>query len=491
MAEQHRDSGEQDLVGGRYRLLEVVGRGSTAVVHRALDEFLDREVAVKLTQSGAMDEAELRRSDMEVKVLARLNHPGLVTLLDAGTDRSPGGSPRVFLVMELVEGADLREHLRQGPLDPSAVAEIGHDLCEALGYIHDRGVVHRDIKPANVLLLDHPDAASRFHAKLTDFGIAWAVDSELTLENAVSGTPAFLSPEQVRGETVGPASDIYSLGLVLLQCLTGTLAFPGPPLESAIRRLTLPPPIPDDVDPLWRELLTRMTAMDPAARPNAAEAAAALYRMAALGTLGGPLPQPAGAAEELRLAEVRSYAAPGTAQAGSFDRITRLASRLLGVPMATVSIVDADRIWFLATHGIDADHVARDPGLCATAVLQDELWVLPDASAEPVAAGNPLVCGDLGVRFYAAVPLKTPAGANIGTLSVLDRVPRALSRVHAAALRDLAGIVMDLLVVRREAHEASSPAVVPPAVVPAELVSPADPLPRAESAPLVGLPSAS
>ncbi|MDR6620799.1 protein kinase domain-containing protein [Sinomonas atrocyanea] len=490
MAEQRRDCGEQDLVGGRYRLLEVVGRGSTAVVHRALDEFLDREVAVKLTQSGARDEAELRRSDMEVKVLARLNHPGLVTLLDAGTDRAPVGSPRVFLVMELVDGADLRERLRQGPLDPSAVAEIGHDLCEALAYVHGHGVVHRDIKPANVMLLDHPDAAARFHAKLTDFGIAWAVDSELTLENAVSGTPAFLSPEQVRGETVGPASDIYSLGLVLLQCLTGTLAFPGPPLESAIRRLTLPPPIPDDVDPLWRELLVRMTAMDPASRPSAAEAAAALYRMAALGTLRGPLAEPAGAAEELRLAEVRSYAAPGTAESGAFDRIARLASRLLGVPMSTVSIVDEDRIWFLATHGIDADHVARDPGLCATAVLQDDLWVLPDAAADPSAAGNPLVCGDLGVRFYAAVPLKTPAGANIGTLSVLDRAPRTLSRVHAAALRDLAGVVMDLLVVRREAREAGSPAAAAAAVVLLPEVQVTDPAPPAEPAPLVGLPSA-
>ncbi|MGY3566788.1 protein kinase domain-containing protein [Sinomonas sp. RB5] len=490
MAEHRRDGGEQDLVGGRYRLLEVIGRGSTAVVHRARDESLGREVAVKVMQPGAMDEAELRRSDTEVKLLAQLNHPGLVTLLDAGTERTAGGAARVYLVMELVTGADLREHLRHGPLESSAVAEIGHDLCEALAYVHARGVVHRDIKPANILLLDHPEEAARFHAKLTDFGIAWIPDSELTLEDAVSGTPAFLSPEQVRGDHAGPESDVYSLGLVLLQCLSGRLAFPGPPLESAVRRLTLPAPIPDDVDPLWRQLLAGMTAMDPAARPSAAEAAAALQRLAALGTLAGPLPELAEAEEALRLAEVRSYAAPASAQSAAFDRITRLASRVLGVPMATVSIVDADRIWFLSTHGLEADHVDRHPGLCASAVLQDDLWVLPDAAADPLAVANPLVCGDLGVRFYAAVPLKTPAGANIGTLSVLDRVPRTLSRSHAATLRDLAGLVMDQLVLRRAALEASSPAVVPPAVVPApQPVRTPEPMP-AEQAPLVGLPTA-
>lgn len=283
MAELDGEAGGlRDLVGGRYRLTEVIGRGSTAVVHRALDAFLDREVAVKLMQSAAMDEADLRRSDIEVKLLAQLNHPGLVTLLDAGTERTASGAPRVFLVMELISGADLRERLKGGALSPSDVAEIGQDLCEALGHIHGRGVVHRDIKPANVLLLDAPGEGRRTHAKLTDFGIAWVADSELTLEDAVSGTPAYLSPEQVRGEPVGPASDVYSLGLVLLECLTGELAFPGPPLESAMRRLTQSPPIADRVDPLWRELLTGMTAMDAEARPLAEEAAAALYRMAAL-----------------------------------------------------------------------------------------------------------------------------------------------------------------------------------------------------------------
>jgi GAF domain-containing protein len=156
--------------------------------------------------------------------------------------------------------------------------------------------------------------------------------------------------------------------------------------------------------------------------------------------------------------------------------------------MATVSIVDAERIRFLATHGLEADHVGRDPGLCASAILQDDLWVLPDAAADPGAAANPLVCGDLGVRFYAAMPLKTPAGANIGTLSVLDRVPRTLSRAQAAMLRDLAGLAMDQLVLRRAALEAGSPAVAPPAVVPAAVVPAARG--TAELASLVGLPEA-
>ncbi len=266
-----------------------------SVVHRAFDEFLEREVAVKLIHSSAADDAELRRSDVEVKLLARLTHPGLVTLLDAGTEWTPEGLPRIFLVMELVSGPDLRARLKEGPLPATRVAEIGHDLAEALDYIHGRGVVHRDVKPANVLLLDDPVKGmdsirwTRAHAKLTDFGIACMTESVLTLEDAVSGTPAYLSPEQVRGEVVTPASDIYSLGLVLLQSLTGELAFPGPPLESAVRRLTQGPPIPETVDPLWRELVVGMTALEPAQRLTAADAAAALYRLAALGAVGGPI----------------------------------------------------------------------------------------------------------------------------------------------------------------------------------------------------------
>ncbi|MDQ4488852.1 protein kinase [Sinomonas sp. ASV486] len=446
----------QDLVAGRYRLLDVVGRGSTAEVHRAHDRVLDREVAVKLPHSGDMDESELRRSDAEMKLLARLSHPGLVTLLDAGTERTATGVPRVFLVMELITGADLRTRLKAGDgLGASDVAEIGQDLCEALAYIHGKGVVHRDIKPANVLLLGAGGESARAHAKLTDFGIAWVSDSDLTLQDAVSGTPAYLSPEQVRGQTIGAASDVYSLGLVLLQCLTGELAFPGPPLESAVRRLTQPAPIPEELDPLWRNLLAGMTAMDPEARPSAADAAAALYRMAALGALVVPLPELAAAEEELRLEEVRTYAAP--AEPGSpFDRVTRLTSRILGAPMAAVSIVDAERIWFLSAHGIDADEVAREPGLCASAVLQDDVWVVPDAAADSRTAGNALVRGALGVRFYASVPLKTPGGANIGTLCILDRAPRTLSPAETETLRELGGVVMDLLVLRRTALEATA-----------------------------------
>lgn len=269
-----------------------------AVVHRAFDEFLEREVAVKLIHSTAVDEAELRRSDVEVKLLARLTHPGLVTLLDAGAEWTPEGLPRIFLVMELVSGPDLRTRLKEGPLPPSRVAEIGHDLAEALDYIHGRGVVHRDVKPANVLLLEdfvkgNSVTGTRAHAKLTDFGIACMTESVLTLEDAVSGTPAYLSPEQVRGEVVAPASDVYSLGLVLLQSLTGELAFPGAPLESAMHRLTQGPPIPESVDPLWRELIVGMTALEPEQRLTAEDAAAALYRLAALGAVGGLIPMAA------------------------------------------------------------------------------------------------------------------------------------------------------------------------------------------------------
>lgn len=274
------DSGEsravEDLVGqvlaGRYAVAERIGRGGMATVYRAHDEQLGRDVALKVFDSGLTSPADLQRQQGEVRHLAGLTHAGLVTLYDAVSD-----GDRSFLVLEYVAGQDLRARLAAGPLPSSVVAAVGRDIASALAHLHSRDLVHRDVSPGNILL---PSSDAHEHgvaAKLTDLGIARVVDAgQITATGTLIGTAAYLSPEQVRGRPVSSASDIYSLGLVLLECLTGERAFPGPAMESAVARLHRDPDTSGVVPPRWRDLLAAMTAREPSDRPTAAEAAQAL-----------------------------------------------------------------------------------------------------------------------------------------------------------------------------------------------------------------------
>ena len=159
---------------------------------------------------------------------------------------------------------------------------------------------------------------------------------------------------------------------------------------------------------------------------------------------------PPGEAE--RLAAVRRYDVLDTPADGTFDRITALAASMFDVPVALVSIVDEDRIWFKAGHGVDVDEIARAPGLCASAILRYEPYVLEDAAADPVALTNPLVAGEFGLRFYAAAPLTTSDGYNLGTMCILDRRPRPISPAQLEQLRQLAGLVVDELELRLSAR---------------------------------------
>ncbi|CEA08525.1 Serine/threonine-protein kinase PknA [Arthrobacter saudimassiliensis] len=287
------------LLGQRYRTVELIGSGGAAAVYRAVDENLGREVAVKLFQPSAVGDDEQRRQQTETSLLATLNHPGLVTLLDAGVYHDETGRGSSYLVMELVDGPDLRRRLKNGPLPALTTATLGADLADALNYVHTNGVIHRDVKPANILLFPQSDQDTRLYPRLTDFGIARLIEATVaTAHGATIGTASYLSPEQASGGEVTPRSDIYSLGLVLLECLTGEKAFPGPIVESAVARLLRDPEIPAYIGPEWREVLRAMTSRRVGERPEAHEAAVALRSLAVEPEQSLPEPPAAGPAPE-------------------------------------------------------------------------------------------------------------------------------------------------------------------------------------------------
>ncbi|HVV20356.1 MAG TPA: serine/threonine-protein kinase, partial [Pseudonocardiaceae bacterium] len=252
------------ILSGRYRLGAPLGQGSVANVYRAVDDRLGRKVAVKLFHPG-QDVATRARFAAEAQALARLSHPGLISIFDAGVE-----DDRPYLVMQLVDGESLRDRLLDGPLTTGEVVQLGIRLSLALAHVHQNGIVHRDIKPSNIVL----DATGAPH--LADFGIALLLDAaRMTGSNEIMGTAAYLSPEQILGVEVGSPADIYSLGLVLLECLTGELEYPGgSKVESALARLSRPPRIPDGVPPVLAKLLTAMTSRDAEDRPAAKDCAA-------------------------------------------------------------------------------------------------------------------------------------------------------------------------------------------------------------------------
>jgi serine/threonine protein kinase len=276
------------VLDGRYRLTRLAGRGGMADVWAAEDTLLGRAVAVKVFRFDTPG-SDGQRIETEMRTIAALSHPGIVTVHDAGAVGDVGHSP--YLVMELVDGQSLSDRLAAGPMSDADVTALALQLAATLNYLHGRGVVHRDAKPANILLQAPGDDvidAAPFRARLTDFGLARLLDSaRLTEVGMTMGTANYLSPEQALGDLVGPASDVYSLGLVLLECLTGQVAYPGVGVAAATARLHRSPVIPTTVDERWRALLTAMTATTPDERPPAAEVAGTVARFPTARWLAG------------------------------------------------------------------------------------------------------------------------------------------------------------------------------------------------------------
>ena len=250
------------VVGGRYELGGLLGTGGMAEVYRAQDSRLGRAVAIKLFHSGATAEDQIRL-DREAQMLAALHTPGVVKVFDTGSFRG-----RPFFVMQVVEGGTLRQRMRN-PLPPSLVARVGAQVADTLDFVHSWSIVHRDIKPSNILL----DDVER-QAYLADFGLALqAHATRVTRSGLLVGTAGYLAPEQLRGREVAPPTDVYALGLVLLECLTGRPEYPGGDTEAALARLSRPARIPAGLPDPWTDLLASMTHSDPSRRPRAAECA--------------------------------------------------------------------------------------------------------------------------------------------------------------------------------------------------------------------------
>jgi eukaryotic-like serine/threonine-protein kinase len=320
------------VLGGRYRLVELLGQGGMATIYRARDNQLERDVAVKvLRPEYGADPDFIDRFRHEAQSAASLNHPGIVAVYDYGTD--PAGP---FIVMELVEGEDLATIIRRtGALPPRAAARLVAQAARALTAAHDRGFVHRDVKPGNILV------TREGRVKVTDFGIARALsESALTLPGTTLGSVHYFSPEQARGELATQASDIYSLGIVLYELLTGRRPWTGDTAAAiATARLTGSVPSPSAVHggipPTLESIDRKALAPNPDERfASAAEMAEALEgflgeergdqgsRAAAAGVVGGAglagaAAGAAGAAGGASAAGAAGVAGAGAAAAGA------------------------------------------------------------------------------------------------------------------------------------------------------------------------------
>ncbi|MDQ3965389.1 MAG: protein kinase [Actinomycetota bacterium] len=240
------------VVDDRYTLVELLGSGGMAEVYLAHDEVLDRDVALKiLRHQYAEDEQFVERFRREARSAAGLSHPNIVSIYDQG--RSEDGA--YYIAMEYVPRGTLKECIsRYGALDPDAAAGVALQIADALQAAHEKGVIHRDIKPQNVLVTRTGDV------KVTDFGIARAASSTVTATSAVLGTAGYMSPEQAMGKPVRPQSDLYSLGVVLYEMLTGELPYSAEnPVALSMKHVNEPPRSPRKVNPEIPEALDALT----------------------------------------------------------------------------------------------------------------------------------------------------------------------------------------------------------------------------------------
>jgi len=390
---------EAGTLSGRYQTGERLGSGGMSNVYKATDLILERTVAVKiLAEHLSDDERFIARFRREALAVAKLIHPNIVQVYDTGVDEG-----RHYIVMEYVEGRSGAQILqRQGPVGPEIAAEIGVQACAGLDYAHRRGIIHRDVKPGNLMVVGGPVGGGEMTVKLTDFGIARAMEqTRITQVGSVVGTAAYLAPEQVRGDEATPATDVYALGVVLYQFLTGRLPYEGSSLaELAVRQQNEKPLPPttynDEVSETLGAAVLRALEGDPNRRYASADELASGLRLglqgedvtlplqeggtAATNVLGGEtaatrhLDRTTGQTEyrparsqtrrpEPRVAPPPSVAPPGPPAApgrSAFSRFVRFVLALVALVLVAAAVAAAVIITTDKAAGVRVSKVAGD-----------------------------------------------------------------------------------------------------------------------------------
>lgn len=435
------------LLRERYEVGALLGVGGLARVYRGRDQLLGRDVAIKMFTSHVKDRAGLRVQESEARLLASQQHHGLAAIFDAGVVLIDPEFAQVYLVMELVRGLSLRDRLSGTPLSADQVANLGVTLAEALEYVHEIGIVHRDVKPANVLLVSSGDGGGRLRAKLADFGLATVQDEDRPDDgDQTLGTPAYLSPEQVLGDHVGPESDVYQLGLVLLEALTGHIEYPGTTDVSALARLERDPAIPASAPPAIARTIRAMVERDPAVRIGLDSVIVALrqFRIGDRSTAATTGHRTGSAA--------RRYDLFDTPPHGSFLDVAALAVRLCRAPVAIV------RILHQGEEPDPRDGGSDGVGGSTSFAVDRRALAPPVADIDPRELSDAAVAARLGLGVLRTVPLITHDHVALGTLCVLDDDSRTATEDEGRSLEQLAAMVAHEMELRRAVRRALRPA---------------------------------
>jgi Protein kinase domain/GAF domain len=316
-------------------------------------------------------------------------------------------------------------------------------------------VIHRDIKPSNIRLLEGNAI------KIMDFGIAKAQNevSDITKKGVAVGSAGYMSPEQICGDPVDHRTDIFSFGLLAYELLTGTKAFQSDNLFKLLENVVKEEPTPleelaPDTPPDLAAIVRKALRKDPADRfATARELRDALVAVHVI------LPEPPApvsllpADEDARRRALARFEVLDTEPEQEFDDLARLAASVAGTPFALVSFVDGDRQWFKSRIGVQTTETPREHAICAHTILDSGPLVVRDLAADPRFADNPFVVGEPRIRFYAGAPIVTPDGHGIGTVCVLDRLPREVTADQLEALQALARQATSLLELRRRIRQ--------------------------------------